>query len=169
MKRLKKTQSYGIISLTVFFLITSIIGCGRTTTHTMHQPIAVQNTNSGKYYVESCECKDKDAKRTVCDELIAQLRYFLLKKGLLDDKNGNKKIDMTITDYRDVPSIAHHLVGVLAGSDNLSVSVFITDIERDKRIADFTVSSDDYTGNEVTSKILIVAQEIVRVVSGDTE
>lgn len=155
--------------LAIFLLITSITGCGRSITHTIQQPIAYTNTNLDKYYLESCDCKDEDAKKSVCGELISQVRYFLLKKDLLDDKSGNKKIDMTITGYRDVSSGARFFGGVFAGTDNLVVSVLITDIKNEKIISDFTVATDDYHGNEVTSKTLMVAQEIVRIISDDTK
>ncbi len=158
-----------IYLLAIVILITSIMGCGRTITHTIQQPIANTNTTSDKYYLESCECKDEDVKSAVCGELIAQVRYFLLKKSLLDDKSGNKKIDLTITGYRDVSSGARFWGGVFAGTDNLAVSVFVTDIENEKRVADFTVAADDYHGNETTSKTLMVAQEIVRIIAGETK
>lgn len=160
-------------TLAVFsLLIFTLVGCG--TTHTIRQPIANANTDSDKYFVETCTSKDENTTKEFCERLTSQVRYALLREKILGDNNGNKKIDLNISNYRKVSNgargglaIAGGLVGsALAGSDILEISVYITDVRSENNITDFTVSTKNIFGMDESNMHRLIANEIVEVITG---
>lgn len=111
-----------------------------------------------------------DAKISAKGSLIfkQKLDIELAKIGLSSAEKANKKIDITVQNYRMRPGAARALVGIFAGTDNMTSEIIIKDSATGEVLGELQVVSKNPTAWG-TSKGLIEqhADEIVAFIKNE--
>ncbi len=150
--------------ITVSILLTA---CASTTKVVSPVPGAKTETEPVSYADIDIVNQQTDAPRHFIDAVESYLAKELTDRSLFDI-GGERKIKVTVVDYRMRSGFARAMFGVFAGKDGIDSEVTVTDGETGEVIGESTVSSFNVTAfGEMDDIARMHAEEIARFLAGE--
>ena len=127
-----------------------LLSCG--TSSSVSQPLSGAAARGPVYVMGSSKSADSDATQKTCDELRNVVQYGLLKRGLYakSDADARRRVNLTITYFRDVGAWGRAFWGVMSGKDGMDATVEVVDIQSGKIIGSATASTFNVTAMNTT-------------------
>ena len=164
MNRIRTFNNMFMMTVSIVLLLI-VTGCGTSYSVKQPLPLTAIPLKTGVYVIGSCETQDNRATRQTCDTLKAEVRYGLIKNGLFD-KNGNeapRKVNLTITYFKNASSWTRAMFGIMAGKDGLDVTVDVIDRQSGNVIGRATASHYNVTAGDFTEKTM--AKEVSKKIA----
>ncbi|MCF7674241.1 MAG: hypothetical protein K9M97_02765 [Akkermansiaceae bacterium] len=160
MNTLRKLATLAICGLTML----AISSCG--TSSSVIQPLSGPHMNGPVYVMGSCLSKDDSgADAETCRALRERVHYGLMKRGMYagSPSSARRKVNLTITYFRDVGGWARGAVGPMAGKDGLDATMDVIDNHSGKIIGSASASVFNASATDSTKPWMInqVSEQLV--------